>query len=158
MTDEKKQEFTLRITQANKSQLVVILYELFFCYLEEAEAAIECGKKEEFGTLLLKTHDCLNELIGSLNMDQPLSQSILQVYLFVSHQIGLANGKKSKEPLFDVKRLMDKLYKTYKEDSKCDTSEPVMKQTQTVYAGLTYGKNDLNESYQDPQANRGFWA
>ena len=36
MTKELKQQFTLRISQANKSQLVVILYEMMITYLDEA--------------------------------------------------------------------------------------------------------------------------
>lgn len=158
MTDEKKQEFTLRITQANQSQLVVILYELFFSYLEEAKTAIEAGEKDAFSKAVGKSHDCLLELIGSLKMEQPLAQNLYQIYLFVSRQIGLANGKKTYEPLIDAERLMRKLYESYKKDSVNDTSGPVMKQAQTVYAGLTYGRSDVNENMADPDANRGFWA
>ena len=36
MKKEDKQQFTLRITQANSTQLVVILYEMLLCYLEDA--------------------------------------------------------------------------------------------------------------------------
>ena len=36
MTKELKQQYTLKITQANKTQLVVILYEMLLIYLEEA--------------------------------------------------------------------------------------------------------------------------
>ena len=39
MTKECKQQFTLRITQANPTQLVVILYEMVLCYLGEMEEA-----------------------------------------------------------------------------------------------------------------------
>lgn len=158
MTNEKRQEFTLRITQANQSQLVVVLYEIFFCYLEEATEANQSKDYDTFGKSLQKAQDCVCELIGSLHMEQPLAQSLFQIYLFVSHQIGLANGKRSIEPLTDVERLMKKLYESYKEDSKLDTSGPVMAKAQTVYAGLTYGKNTLSESCQDPEQNRGFWA
>ena len=40
MKKEEKQDFTLRITQANPTQLVVILYEMLLCYLEDAMQAI----------------------------------------------------------------------------------------------------------------------
>lgn len=36
MTTEKKQMFTRRITQANKTQLTVIVYEMLSAYLEDA--------------------------------------------------------------------------------------------------------------------------
>ena len=35
MTRELKQEFTLKISQANKTELAVILYEMLLAYLEE---------------------------------------------------------------------------------------------------------------------------
>lgn len=158
MTNEKKQEFTLRITQANKSELVVILYELFFYYIEEAKKVLEEKNTEEFKANLTCAHDCLNELIGSLHMEQNLAHAIMHVYLFVSGRIGMAKGSLQTEPLFDADRLMHKLYETYKEDAKTDTSEPVMNHTQTVYAGLTYGRNTLTENREDGSLSRGFLA
>ncbi len=158
MTDEKKQEFTRRITQANKSQLVVILYDLFFYYIDEAKEILSQGEKKEFSASLDRAHACLNELIGSLQMEQPLAGSICKVYFFVSGQIGLARGKESDAPLSDAVRLMDKLYQTYKADSACDTSGPVMGNVQTVVAGMTYGRSDVTESCQAADYNRGFWA
>ena len=41
MKKEKKQEFTLRITRANKTQMVVILYDMVLTYLEDAIEAFE---------------------------------------------------------------------------------------------------------------------
>lgn len=148
----------MRITQANKSQLVVILYEIFFSYLEEAQDALIKEKKQEFCYALQKAQDCVSQLIGSLYMDQPLARTIYSVYLFVSGRIGLAYGKSSAEPLADAKRLMKKLYESYKADSIHDLSKPVMQQTQAVYAGLTYGKNCLNESLENDRTNRGFFV
>lgn len=158
MTDEKKQEFTRRITQANKSELVVILYDIFFYYVDEAKNVYEKGDKIAFRQQLGYAHDTLNELIASLNMETELAQAIFQVYLFVSGKLGEAKGMAKPEPLEDPVRLMIKLYETYKADVKNDTSEAVMGNAQTVYAGLTYGKTDLTESFQTADPNRGFFA
>ena len=38
MTKEMKQNYTLRISQANKSELVVIVYEMLLTYIEDAKA------------------------------------------------------------------------------------------------------------------------
>lgn len=158
MTNEKKQEFARRITQANQSELVVILYDLFFYYIEEAKGYFQEGDKKKFGQELEKAHACLNELIGSLHMEYELAEGIYQVYLFVSAQIGLAKGKGKPDPLEDAERLMRKLSDTYREDAKHDTSPPVMNNSQTVYAGLTYGRGELNESCESADYNRGFLA
>ena len=163
MTDEKKQEFTLRISQANQSQLIVILYELFFFYIEEAERY--SGKNSvAFGKELGKAHDCLGELIASLHTDheneqvRKLAGAILKVYFFVSARLGAAMGSGKKEPLADAVIQMRRLYEIYKKDAKNDTTGPVMGHTQTVYAGLTYGKSNLNVSCEDGGAGRGFYA
>ena len=49
MTKGLKQQYTLRITQANKSALVVILYEMTITYLEDAMKAHEDGDEREIG-------------------------------------------------------------------------------------------------------------
>ena len=41
MTKELKQEYTLRITQANKTQLITILYEMLLVYVDDARTAYE---------------------------------------------------------------------------------------------------------------------
>lgn len=158
MTNEKKQEFTLRISQANKSQLVVILYELFFFYVEEAEASFAEGNVSDYVSELEKAHDCLNELIASLNLEQELAQKLLQFYFYVSARMGAAIGSRKPEPLQDPVRLMKRHYEIYKADAVNDTSAPVMGHAQTVYAGLTYGKNDLIVNREDGSTNRGFYA
>ena len=43
--------------------------------------------------------------------------------------------------------------------AESDDSAPLMENTQSVFAGLTYGKGSLNETDLDPNAaNRGFLA
>ena len=46
MTKEMKQNYTLRISQANKSELVVIVYEMLLTYIEDAKAAHANGDTE----------------------------------------------------------------------------------------------------------------
>ena len=54
---------------------------------------------------------------------------------------------------------MQKLGKSFAEIAKQDKSAPIMQNSQKVYAGLTYGKNSLNEVFFDKnQASRGFKA
>lgn len=48
MTREMKQIFTRRITQANSTQLVVILYDMILTYLKDAADAYDIGCEEEF--------------------------------------------------------------------------------------------------------------
>jgi flagellar protein FliS len=69
MTRECKQQFTLRISQANSTELIVILYEMLLCYLEESKGALNADNEAEFKEAIRKSRGCLNELMGSLNME-----------------------------------------------------------------------------------------
>lgn len=153
MTDEAKKEFTMRITQANKSGLVVILYEIYLTYLKDAEDAV--GKKQEFHQALLRARSCMDELIHSLDFHYELSHRLFQLYVYVNREMAAAEVKEDAEPLKICRRIMNSLLESYKEVSLLDKSGPVMENTQTVYAGLTYGRGMLTENMMQ-QGNRGF--
>ena len=53
---------------------------------------------------------------------------------------------------------MDELRKTFKILAGEDSSAPIMQNTQYVMAGITYGRESLNESLMGNQNSRGFWA
>ena len=145
MTKELKQQFTLRITQANKTQLIVILYEMLLSYLEEAQA-------------IRKARGCLKELMTSLHFEYEPAMNLLQLYLYANREMAMADIRNSMKELEHVRMIMTKLHAAYQQISSQDASEPVMANTQTVYAGLTYGKNDLTENLADQGSNRGFRA
>lgn len=156
MTKELKQEFTLRITQANKTQLITILYEMTLLYLQEAEDALDAEDKKAFKGAIRKIRDCMNELTMSLHLEYELARNLLQLYLYISRELVQASIHYEKENLEHIKFIIRQLHKAYKQIESQDESGPVMGNTQTVYAGLTYGRNTLTESINDPAGNRGF--
>ena len=156
MTTELKQEYTLRITQANKTQLITILYEMVLLYIDEAENALDAGNKMEFRSAIRKIRGCMDELMESLNFEYELAQNFLQLYVYVSRELVKASSHYEKENLEHVRLVVGQLHKAYEQIQNLDTSGPVMGNTQTVYAGLTYGRNTLTENIADPGANRGF--
>ena len=156
MTAELKQEYTLRITQANKTQLITILYEMVLLYIDEAENALDAGNKTEFRSAIRKIRGCMDELTDSLNLDYELAQNLLQLYLYVNRELVKASSHYDKENLEHVRLVIGPLHKAYEQIEDQDTSGPVMGNTQTVYAGLTYGRSTLTENLSDPAANRGF--
>jgi len=97
--------------------------------------------------------------MGNLDYKYNLSYDLLTLYIFVNKAIITAIYKKTPEKLDGAEIVLEKLYNGFKEISKEDTSGPVMQNTQQLYAGLTYGKGVLNETFIDPQQqNRGFMA
>ena len=156
MTKELKQEYTLRITQANKTQLITILYEMALLYVDEAEEALSAGDRSELKNAVRRIQGCMCELMDSLHMEYEVARNLLQLYLYITREVAKAALHSDTECLEHVRPVLDKLLSAYKQIEGQDASGPVMGNAQTVYAGLTYGRNDLMENAADPAANRGF--
>jgi len=152
MTKECKQQFTLRITQANPTQLVVILYEMTLCYIEEGEKA---GDIKELREAVRKARGCVNELMQSLHLEYAPAPELMKLYLYCIRRLAACEGKGDAGILEDVKRVIQPLHDAYVQIEKLNDRGPVMNNSQTVYAGLTYGRNTLTENMADQGANRG---
>lgn len=156
MTKENKQMFTRRITQANRTQLVVVLYEMLLVYLEDAQKAHTAEDKQEFVRSLELARECISEMRASLNFEYELSKNLFAIYCFADKE--LANdifGNKT-ENLDALKTIFTKLHDAYATISEQDETGPLMDNIQDVYAGLTYGKEDVNESLVNYDTGRGY--
>lgn len=158
MENEKKQQFALRITQANKTELSVILYEMFLTYTEDAQKALSEQDVKDFRLNIRRARGCLKELMGSLNYDYEPAPSLLKLYIYVSKLLVTADFHNECAPLAEAAKIMQKLHDAYEAVSKEDRSGPVMGNTQTVYAGLTYSKKDLTVSLDEGRGSRGFFV
>lgn len=158
MNQDSIQGYSKRIAQANRSQLVVITYEIIIEYMSDAQKAFVEDKKE-FEHALSKAQDFLKELIVSLDFEYKVSQELMSIYVFVNKMLIEAKQKNSIENLPRVQKMMEDLMSSFKEVSAQDMSTPLMQNTQKVYAGLTYGRNDVNETaFAGDEPNRGFRA
>lgn len=72
MTKECKQQFTLRITQANSTQLIVILYEMTLQYLADGEQAVDDAGLVE---AVHRARGCIKELLNSLHREYTRQES-----------------------------------------------------------------------------------
>lgn len=158
MNNEKKQEFTARITSANRSELVVILYDMIHTYIEDAEKFFANNEKESCVEELKKARECVKELIFALDMKYEISSQLSKLYLFANRSLTKCIFKYDEELLQSVKRIMDKLGEGFREVAREDNSPVLMANAQEIYAGLTYGKTSLNENLADEGASRGFFV
>ena len=158
MDKEKQKDFARRVSQANRTQLVAITYDIM---LENIKCAYEClknGKTEEFRSELKSAQKFLAELMRSLDFKYPISVNLLRIYeyvkvIFVSSEISGEN-----RGLNSAESVLSKLGSAFHEISAQDTSEALMQNTQQIVAGLTYGKGTLNEADMTAGSNRGFLA
>lgn len=89
-------------------------------------------------------------------MEYEVAQNLLQLYLYINREVAKAALYNSAENLEHVRPVLEKLAEAYRQIEAQDMTGPVMGNAQTVYAGLTYGKDTLAESMSNPDTNRGF--
>lgn len=155
MTREQKQQFTLRITQANETELVVILYDMILCYLKESGEAHAGGSRNGFRDGIRKIRGCFNELMHSLHLEYEPAPTLMQLYLFCIRRLAYSEVRNDAEALAVIEKVVTELRDAYAQVAHENQNGPVMKNVQTVYAGLTYGRNTLTENMADQGSDRG---
>lgn len=159
MDKELVKTFATRVTQATRTELVVIMYEIILSDMNAARESFNQGDTEQFIREIKHGQKFLNELMATLDYQYGLAYDLMSLYIYVSQTLVTAVTKKSPDSLKDGEAVLQKLLTGFQEISKADNSGPVMKNAQQLYAGLTYGKGVLNEAYIDPnEQNRGFKA
>lgn len=158
MTDEQKQQFTRRISNANKTEMIVILYEMVLIYVNDAKKALEKQDMESCEAEIRRAKACLIELQNSVNPENELGMNYFEIYLFLRRELSKAAVAGNKTALDNVCDIVNEMLETYRKLSEADTSRPIMENAQAVYAGLTYGKSSLNESLAGQDIDRGFRA
>lgn len=158
MTKEQIQNFTLRISNANKTDMMAILYDMGIEYLNGAIDAIkECNYKE-FSDEIYRFRGVNRELMDSVNNETLIGRNFLSIYVFMGRLVSEALINRDSEPLKHVIGMLGKMSETYKELGKKDSSGPVMEHAETVYSGFTYNRNRETDSISSADINRGFLA
>ena len=158
MTSEMKQQFTLRISQANATELVVLLYEMLLQYVEEAGEAIRQQDKQTFTESINRARGCLSELLQSVNPQYEIGRNLNQLYFFCIRRLANSRYHMEEKPLAEIEKVIRPLLGAYREVSARNPAGPVMENSQSVYVGLTYGRHTLTENMADQCPNRGMFA
>ena len=156
MQKEKLQDFTLRVTQSNRSELVVVIYEIIQTYLAEGKEAFAAGDIPEYKKCLKKAQQFVCELMEALDFQYEISYQLASLYIYANKMLIRADMKKDPSLLEGVEIVINGLHKSFAEVAKQDKSAPVMGNTQQVYEGFTYGRDSMNAVFQDGSGNRGF--
>lgn len=155
MTKEQTSGFSYRIMQASPTELIIILYEMLEVYLNDAILYCREDKIQEFRTSLKSSQGVINELNHALDLQYEISLNFMQIYMYINRTIIKASVSKETADLERCIGMIQKLRNAFEQVKNEDRRGPVMKNTQQVYAGLTYGKGTLNESF-GLESNRGF--
>ena len=155
MNKDIKQQYTLRITQANSSQMVVIIYDILLDYLKEARTLLESQSYGDYSEAIRRCTACIRELIGSINQDSSLAGNLLSLYIYCNKELSKSELHKSSSELDHVEMVISKLRDAFNEVALKDNALPIMGNTPEVYAGLTYGKESL-VVHLNQDSNRGY--
>mgnify|MGYP003414119911 CR=1 FL=1 len=159
MKKELIQDYTMRITQASRSELIVIMYEIILNDMVSAREAFAAADFVTYEHELSHAGRFVNELMASLDYSIGLSYHLMSLYIYANKELTAAKTKRQPELLTGVEEVFEKLVAGYQKVSEEDISGPVMKNTQQVYAGLTYGRGTLHEMYVNVnESRRGFMA
>ncbi len=143
MTDELKRDFTLKISQANRTRIVVLTYELALQYIQDAKEATD---RDEFNRGVQHAKNCIDQLRSVLDFSQEIALYLYRIYNYVSLLMDKAMIRNNPKPLEEAEGLIAKLHDAFDKIVPLDSSQPEMKNIKTVYSGLTYGKSGINDT------------
>ncbi len=135
MTKAEIQEYTLRITQGNRTDLIVTTYDIILKYIADASEELKKQDKKKY----------IAQLMGALDLQYEVSLQLFQLYRFAQKRLIEASYEETDKKLEDAIPIFRELREAFSEVAKQDNSGPVMRNIDQVYAGLTYGKGSLNE-------------
>lgn len=159
MKKDQIKGYTARVAQANRTELVVIIYELILDSIKEGEMCYNKGDLEAGAEHIGKAQAYLQELKGSLDHQYELSGQLFQLYRYVNEQLITTKLRQKPVNLDAACNVIQGLMSSFAEVARQDTSGPVMQNTQQVYAGLTYGRGSLDEVLMSQdETSRGFKA
>ena len=159
MEKEKVQEYSTRVVQANRTELLVIVYEILQEELKQALVEYDREDMTAFDVALKNAQKFLNELMGTLDYRYEVAYNLMSVYKYVNKVIIEDIMKEQIDQISECIDIIGNLKVAYEGIVPQDHSGPVMINVQKVYAGLTYGKGTLNEvSVNENGGNRGLYA
>jgi len=147
MTNEELKTFMLKISQANKSGLVILSYEIMINYIESAAEELYNKKYEEFHFNLKKARHFLMDLSSNLDLKYPISSELMSIYIFINKWIIAADSRKDMKDYKRIIKIIDDLRESFIKISETDTSKPELNQSMEVHAGITYGPNSKLKEY-----------
>ena len=87
MEKEKLQEFAVRVSQANRSELVVIIYEAALASIAEGKKQLEAGEISAARKEIDRARGMIDELMRSLDMQYTISHYLRQLYIYSYHEL-----------------------------------------------------------------------
>lgn len=155
MKDEIRLNFQRRLSQCNKGEMIVIMYDILFAYMDEAKEEHRSGNYTGYKEAIKQGQKTLDMLMNALDFHYDISKELYRLYVTSKNLLAKAIYQNRTDGIDEAEEIMRRLYVGFCEAAKSDNSAPLMQNVQKVYAGMTYGRSSLNENLMDNN-NRGF--
>lgn len=118
--DLVKQYTQTQIGTADSGKLVVLLYEGAVRFIDQAAAKMHFSTYDQVNLNLQKAIEILDELRASLNHEAggQLASRLKSIYDYTIERLTFANLHKKKEPLVEVKSLLEDLLSAWRTAAK----------------------------------------
>jgi len=156
MNKELVKDFQTRIVNAGRGELLIINYEMLLAQINDAIDAVEEDSEEEFGKAMINAHKLLRELSSGLDFQYDISKELMSIYIYVNKKLISASISQNVIDLREASKILDVLLQGWKL-TEYEEEPPIITNGQKIYAGLTYGRNNLNEMVET-EPNRGYRA
>lgn len=159
MNKDDIQTFSYRISQANRTELIVIMYDMAAGYIRQALETQESDGKNIYNQSIVQAKRVVDRLMASLDMQYEISAQLYRVYSVIQRYLIKAMAEYTEEGrrlLASSHKMLESLRQAFYKVSLTDSSGPLMKNTQQVYAGLTYSKAGSSNEFSQDFSNRGF--
>lgn len=157
MKNELKQELTRRLCECNNGGLVLVMYDIYFGFSDDVKAALASNERAALKKAVADVQAALDELIGALDFKYPLAGQLYPLYSYCKRLFSTVLYALDVSLADEADGIMKKLRSSFETVAAGDKSAPLMDNAQKVYAGMTYGKGRLTESFINDN-NRGFLA
>ena len=147
MTKEQINEYSVRISQSSKTELVSITCEIINNYISDAVSALKDNDRESFSVFVKRAMSFVDDLSSSLDMKYDISYNLLSLYMYVKRILIHGNAHITDKDFESAVKVMEEIgnaFRVVAANSLCN--EKSMENSDKIYAGYTYGKNlKLNE-------------
>ena len=161
MTREEIAGFTTRISGSNATGIIVVLFDIYSCYADDAKRALRSGRDgkhmKEYISAIRHASQVLEHLKKALDFKYDISNNLYALYDFCERALARAIYSLDTVEIDNTLKIMDQIGESFREIAENDDSPALMGHTQQVSAGYTYGRHDVNELVSSDK-NRGFFV
>lgn len=152
-----KEKYVAKIANASPLELIIINFDIILDYLEYSRKNINTDTKN-FDISIKKARKALLELKLGLELDNEIGKELYALYNYADKKIADYLFTKDTNELDEAIKILIKLKNSFEAILHLEKDKSkVMKNTETLYSGLTYDKNAKPIEYRDNN-NRGFKA